>query len=184
MVFQSIRFLTYLLFFLFPLLVVNCNSENSEYSKLENYYNKNALLHINVSDSLIAFCKANHTEVILRKSQFKSSMISFQILFYFERTFYSVDYDSVLNRHDPDPQKTSKYNVPFNIIKGFNESIYSAATADSIQVFFGDKWDVKFQLGTQGDSQYGILITSDTSISNKCEKRLSANVCLTERTIP
>jgi len=180
---QSIRPLICFILLSLLLLTTNCNSSKSEYSKLENYYNKNEVLHTNLSDSLIAFCKTNKTEVKLRKSHIEQSMITFNILFGRESTFYAIYYDSALQRHDANPQKTSKYRIPIDIIKGFNETIYIAIGADSSQTFFADKWDVKFQLGTQGDSQYGILISSDTGISTKCEKRLSANVCLTRSAV-
>ena len=144
-----------------------------------------------MSDSLMAFCKANETDVILKKgriipdnSQFGYLRISFSIHFKDEATFYPIEYDSALNRHDPYPEKTLGFRIPINIIKNYSETIYWAISADSTQTFFADEWDVKFQLGTQGDVQYGILISADTNISNRCAKRLSANICLTKGTVP
>jgi hypothetical protein len=190
MTIQSIRTFHYLslFYFSFFFITTSCTSDKSAYARLENYYQSNALLHKSMSDSLIAFCNGNYTEVILRKSHFKESAISFQIKFGVESTFYPVVFDSALKRHDPYPEKTLKYNIPFNIIENFNKSIYSAVLANQTQTFFGDRWHEKFQLGTQGDSQYGILITSGPGISNDlsydCEKSLAPNVCLTKGTIP
>lgn len=178
------------LIFLFPvlcfLLAVNysCNGERSEYVKLEKYYKENTVLHKNTSDSLIAFCQSNHTDVALRKSHYKESAISFQVRFPQENTLYPVFYDSALNRHDPYPEKTLKFSIPFSIIKNFHQSIYNGVSADSTQTFFGDKWDIKFRPGTQGDSQYGILLSPDTMIAKKCIIRLSANACISKGFTP
>lgn len=170
----------FILIFIFP----SCNSDKYEYSKLEEYYKKNVVLHSSISDSLNAFCKANHTDVTLKQSRYNDTSLSFQISFDLESRAYPVYYDSLLIRHDPYPEKTLKYKIPLNVIKSFKESIYWGVSADSTKTFFADEWYVKFQLGTQGDSQYGILISTDTSIFGKCDKRISPNVCLTKGCIP
>jgi hypothetical protein len=176
----------YLMLFGFTLIFISpsCNSDKYEYSNLEEYYKKNVVLHSSISDSLNAFCKANHTDVTLKQSRYNDTSLSFQISFDLESRAYPVYYDSLLIRHDPYPEKTLKYKIPLNVIKSFKESIYWGVSADSTKTFFADEWYVKFQLGTQGDSQYGILISSDTSILANCDKRLSPNVCLTKGCVP
>jgi alpha-L-arabinofuranosidase len=183
---RMIRSLTYWLLFPVLLLFVNfsCNSDKSEYSKLEKYYRNDTVLHVEIFDSLIAFCKSNRTHLILRKSNFKESAISFHIYFTSGNIYYPVYYDSALNRHDSYPEKTLKYAIPFSVIQKFFRSIYNDISADSTQAFFADKWNVKLQLGTQGDSQFGILLSSDTTISKNCVIRLSPHACVTTGTIP
>ena len=179
------RFSIYWILFSFTLLFIgtSCNSDPSEYSKLERYYTRNIALHNSLFDSLSHFCKINQTDVILRKSNFRESAIAFRIHFYVENAFVPVFYDTAFIRRDPYPDKTLKYAIPFNIIKGFSESRYSAVSADSNQTFFGDRWDVNLLPGTQSDSQYGILISSDTKMLNSCVKKLSPTACLTKGTI-
>jgi hypothetical protein len=176
----------YLMPFGFILIFIfsSCNSDKYEYFKLEDYYKKNIELHSSISDSLIAFCKLNHTDVTLKQSRYNDTSLSFQINFDLESKSCYILYDSLLNRHDPYPEKSLRYNIPINVIKSFSQSIYWGVASDSTRTFFADEWYVKFQLGTQGDSQYGILISTDTSISSKCDKRLSPNVCLTKGCIP
>ena len=156
-----------------------CSPGRSNYSKLEKYYEKSTVLHKNIFDSLVVFCKTNHTDVILRKSVHNSIRFNIHI----KDAYVPVDYDSLFARYDHDSLRTLKYAIPWNVIKGFKETIYSAISADSIQTFFGDEWRVKLHPGTQGDAQYGVLISADTSISPRCDKRLSPNVCLTIRGI-
>jgi hypothetical protein len=186
MTLAAIRFfIMWLAFSTLPaFIIISCNLEKSEFSKLEKYYTKNTQLHSEIFDSLITFCKLNHTDVVLRKSNYKESAIAFRIHFISESELTPVFFDSALKRHDPYPGKTMKYIIPLATIKKFSESIYNAISADSTQTFFGGAWDVKFQLGTQGDSQYGILLSTEQTITNKCLKRLSSNACLTTGTIP
>lgn len=166
------------------LVVIYGCAGKRQYSKLKNYYEENTSLHTETADSLMAFCQTNHTDVMLRKSDLNESAISFHIHFARESAYYPVFYDLALNRHDLYPEKTAGFSIPSTIIKNFSQSIYKAASADSSLVFFGDEWHVKFQLGTQGDAQYGILVSADTAIARKCAIRLSPNACVTEGTTP
>jgi hypothetical protein len=147
-----------------------------QYSKLEKYYKKNTAIHKSIFDSLIAFCKSYQTDVMLKKAP--NNKIQFHILFENKATYIPVTYDSLFTRHD-DYSLTLEYAIPLNIIKGFGKTIYWAASADSTGIFFSDKWRVKNQLGTQGDAQYGVFMSVDPISSDRCDKRLSDNVCLT-----
>lgn len=157
---------------------------SSEYKQLEKYFYANSVLHNELSDSLINFCKRNQTEVILRKSNYGETVISFQILFGSESTFYPVYFDSTFQRYDDNPSKTLSFHIPPQTIHVFNRIAYTSISSDSTQTFFGGASHVKMQLGTQGDVQYGILVAADTNVHKQCVERLAANVCLTERTIP
>ena len=155
--------------------ILSCNSGRREFARIKKYYQANAALHQAISDSLIAFCKSNRTRVWLKKPGSKEPGVIFSIPYEFDATVYSVFYDSAFNRHDDNPERTSMYTIPISVIKNFNEIKYDAAAADSDYTFFAGKWDGRFQLGTQGNRQFGILVSSDTSISKRCEKRLSAH---------
>jgi len=162
------------LFFVFS---TSCNHHESKAPNLEKYYTENPALHKELFDSLIAFCKTHHKDVLLKKSNLKETAFAFHIPF--EANNYSpVFYDSSFERHDPDPRKTGGIPIPLNVIKKFSESIYTGIAADSTQVFFAEKWNVNKRLNTPGDSRVGIMVSADTGISANCEKRIAPNACL------
>jgi hypothetical protein len=165
------------LFFLFFTICIICNHHEAKVSNLEKYYKDNPALHAELFDSLIAFCKTHHKDVLLKKSNLKETAIAFHIPF--ETNNYSpVFYDSAFVRHDPDPRKTGSISIPINVIKKFAESIYTGIAADSAQVFFAEKWNVNKRLNTPGDLRVGIMVSADTSISANCERRIAPNACL------
>lgn len=157
---------------------------NSEYERLENYFRNNIVQHKELSDSLIAFCKRNHTEVIIRKSNYNETAISFQILFQSEGRFYPIYFDSAFKRHDTNPEKTLEFDLSIRTIERIGKMTYNSFSSDSTQTFFGSARHVKMQLGTQGDSQYGILMSVDTSMHKWCFRMLTENACLTKGLIP
>ncbi len=169
-------FLTILLAFI--IIKPWCNSDKIEYEKLEKYYKNNKALHANISDSLIAFCKENQTEVKLKKENAGEFKFSFHILVDFDNTFYPVYFDSALNRVDPKPEKTAKHRIPFTLIRSFKTSIYPAIAADSTETFFASTWYVKFRPGTQADFQYGIMVSADSIAPADCDRKISFNVCV------
>jgi hypothetical protein len=156
-----------------------CTNDKYEFKKLENYYTKNKGLHQEMHDSLTAFCRRNHTEVKLRRYQFKERAIVYYISFPSRNAFTPIFFDSSLLRHDEYPE-TKKYIVPAGIIENFSKSIYLAVRADSTGIFCAGKWEEKLQIGTHGDSQYGIFLSAGSNLTNKCENRLDNMACLTK----
>ena len=167
---------------IFLIIIIGCNSE---YKNLEKYYTSNPALHKEISDSLIAFCKKYKTHVTLQQRA-----IDGRRTFYFSvyvdssNTIYSIIFDSLLTRNDPSPNQTKHFEIPIKIMNSFKQITYTRIRSDSSNTFFGVPWHVKFQLGTQGDAQYGILISNEINSCEGCYKKLAPNTWLTEGTIP
>jgi hypothetical protein len=164
-------------FYLFLFIIItSCNHQEANVSNLEKYFTDNTALHTQLFDSLVAFCKTHHKDILLKKNNLKETAFAFHIPF--ETNNYSpVFFDSAFVRHDPDPRKTGSITIPLNLVKKFSESIYNGIAADSVHAYFAEDWD-SAKHGTPSNSQSGILISTDTSIVAKCSKRIAPNVCV------
>jgi hypothetical protein len=170
---------TYLLILFVAL--IGCNSE---YKVLEKYYRTTPELHKEVSDGLIELCKKYKTSVTLHRSINGPQYYYISFFDKFSSTSYSVVYDSLLIRSDPSPNQTRNFEIPINIMNSFRQLTYARVKSDSTNTFFGGPWHVKAQLGTQADSQYGILISNKRKSCEQCYKELAPNTWLTEGVIP
>lgn len=168
---------TTILFFL--VILTGCNSE---YANLENSYKANPELHKELSDCLVEFSNKYKTHVTLSKRI--DGRTSFSIFLNSDVTNYPVIFDSALTRNDPYPNKTQLFEIPIKTIIFFNKLPYTRIRSDSSGTFFGGPWHVKFQIGTQADIQYGILISDQMNSCEECFKKLESNTWLTEGTIP
>jgi len=169
----------YLLIFL--IILIGCNSE---YKNLEKYYKTNPALHKEISDSLMAFCNKYKTHVTLKRAIDGPEIFYFSVYVDSSNTNYSIIFDSLLTRNDPSPNQTKHFEIPINIMNSFKKITYTRIQSDTSNTFFGGPWHVKFQLGTQGDAQYGILISNEINSCEGCYKKLAPNTWLTEGTIP
>ena len=166
---------------IFLIIIIGCNSE---YKNLEKYYKSNPALHKEISDSLVAFCKKYKTHVTLQRAIDGRKIFSFSVYVDSSNTNYSIIFDSLLTRNDPSPNQTQQFEIPIKIMNSFKQITYTRIRSDSSNTFFGGPWHVKFQLGTQGDAQYGILISNEMNSCEGCHKKLASNTWLTEGTIP
>jgi len=165
----------YILAFAITLSFTCCNNADSI---LKKYYNNNNQLHQALADSLMSFAKNYHTEVILRRSLMGDGQIYFS---YFTITHEPINvpvvFDSTFKRTDPYPEITSQTIVPIEMIKLFKRTMYTSLVADSSRVFLG------YEDSFDGNSKYGILISSDTVNRSKLQK-LGKDVYLAWGTIP
>jgi hypothetical protein len=166
------------------LLIILLFGCNSEYKNLEKYYKTNPALHKEISDSLVAFCKKYKTHVTLQRAIDGRRSFSFSIYNDSDNTNYRIIFDSLFTRNDPYPNQTQHFQIPIKIMNLFKQITYTRIRSDSSNTFFGGPWHVKFQLGTQGDVQYGILISNEMNSCEGCYKKLASNTWLTEGTIP
>jgi hypothetical protein len=162
--------------YLLLLCIRSCNSKDN---KLKSYYEKNSKLHQELSDSLMNFSKRYRTKITIQKTQFPDEHIRFDISFPNTAEWLPIYFDTSYQRHDYKPEKTAGFTVPTNLIENFDKSIYFGLGADSTYTFFAYEWDKPAHIGTSGDSQYGILILKDTVQIDKCDKKISKNVCIT-----
>lgn len=138
-----------------------CFCSCTSYSnKLETYYNSNSKLHTEIADSLVNFCKRNHTNIYLKKYSPAGAFVHFNIYFKDISAYVPIEFDSALNRHDPQPGLTSKFDIPLNAIDNFNKSIYSSVMSDTGQTFFAYRQD-NSSIFARDVSYIGIMITSD-----------------------
>lgn len=169
----TIQFLTTCIF---ALCISSCNSKDK---KLINYYQRNAELHQELSDSLMNFSKIYKTDVVLKKNNLPEHNISFEIHFHDSAESIPVYFDSAFIRHDLKPTRTGNFIIPKTLIEKFKSSIYIGIGSDSTYTFFAYQWDKpKYLIGTSGDSQYGILVLKDTVEINKRGKKISENACI------
>jgi hypothetical protein len=166
---------------IFLIIIIGCNSE---YKNLEKYYKANPALHQEISDSLMAFCKKYNTHVTLQRAIDGRRIFSFSVYIDSTNTSHSIIFDSLLKRSDFNPNQTQHFEIPIKIMNSFKQMTYTRIWSDSVDTFFGGPWHVKFQLGTQGDAQYGILISNEMNSCEGCYKKIASNTWLTEGTIP
>ena len=150
---------------------------------LEKYYHDNIRLHQELADSLMYFSKTYKTDVVLEKKNFPDKGISFSIHFHESAELLGVYFDSALNRHDYKPARTGNFIIPKTLIEKFKNSIYFAIGSDSVYTFFAKEWYTPIGIGTQADSQYGILISKDTTQTNNYLRKITKNVVITRRGI-
>lgn len=160
----------------FLLILMSCRSDKA---KLTTYYLNNKLLHQEISDSLMSFCKKYKTEVKLAKSNLQEHEIRFDILFQDSAEFIPVYFDSVFTRHEYRSDRTEEFEIPKIIIEKFKAITYRTIGADSNLTFFAYKWDKpKYLIGTSPDSQIGVLILQDTTGISKRRNPISSNACI------
>jgi len=165
--------------FAFSLLTACISCGNSNDGKLRTYYASNTQLHQEISDSLMSFCKKYNTDVRLRKTEYTEKSVIFEIHFHDSAELLPVYFDTSFIRHDYKPFRTSNFIIPQTVIEKFKRSIYFGVGSDSTYTFFAYEWDKpKNLIGTSGDSQYGILVLTDTVKLDSSVKRLSRNACI------
>lgn len=161
------------------LIICGLFSCGSKYQSLEKYYENNIVLHRQICDSLIEFCKQNNSKVTIRKTPVNDGiMVNYWINENSEGN--AISFDSILKRKDYNPIKTSTVYFPELPIKRFNESFYQTISADNSNVFLGYK-SIAFQ-----ESELGILIYKDESKiePNNIIKRLSNEACIYKQIVP
>jgi hypothetical protein len=166
------------------ILIFSLSACKSTEEKLESYYRSNPALHQEMADGLMALSMTSGTKVSMKRYPYPDKVIVFMIYYTPTNTYYPIEYDSAFNRHDPFPERTSKLVIPVSLIKAFRNSLYIGARADDAEVFFAYKWNTKIQLGTQGDSQFGIMISRSLGVRNYAIKQLASNVYITNSWIP
>lgn len=151
---------------------------NSKYSRLADYYKDNHILHRQMGDSLLEFCKRMNCRVIMRKSAYENEVF-FRYWVMNDSEGKVIVYDSLLMRKDPYPEQTLKVVIPPELVVNFKKSIYPSLKADNSEVFFGYKYYAN------GNSQYGILVIKEKeSIKQDYIILLDSSACITKSIIP
>ena len=165
--------------FAFGLFNICISCANSNDGKLRDYYTSNTQLHQELSDSLMSFCKKYNTDVKLEKTQYAERSVIFRIHFHDSAELLPVYFDTSFVRHDYKPHRTGNFIIPKTVIEKFKRSIYFGIGSDSTYTFFAYEWDKpKNLIGTSGDSQYGIFVSTDSVKLDNPKKRLSKNTCI------
>lgn len=168
----------YFLIFTSCFLLIFCSS--GKYSKLDSYYSRNKNLHKDIAVTLHEFVTKHNTEITMRQKFDADKSVSFGYYFDDINTIIGIGFDSLLNRENPFPERTSKIDIPLNLIRNFKKTNYHAILASKEGIFFG------FDYFTNSEYEYGVLIYNDENKINKGNviKSIEKGVCIYKAIIP